>query len=73
MTETYLTLIDRLNRQKAEVRIWQIKELQAADDIQTFIQLQNELKDQIESLEAVIRQWRYSEQPKTWFQRAFSR
>lgn len=71
MTDTYLDLIDKLNKNKAELRHWQIEEQIALDNIQSFIHIQAGLNDEIETQEATIRQLRYSEQPKTWFQKAF--
>lgn len=71
MTDTYLTLIDKLNRWKAELRCWQVKEQQAVESIQSYLMLQSELKDQIENLEDVIAHMRFSDQPKSWFIRGF--
>jgi hypothetical protein len=73
MSEQYLDLMDRLNRQKAELAHWQILEQRSLDNIQTYIQLQNELKDTIESLESCVEQMRFAERPKTFFMRMLSR
>lgn len=71
MSETYLDLIERLAAKKANLWKLQLLEKKALDMIETVIPLQNEAKDQIESLEAVLKQLRHSEQPKSWFVRAF--
>lgn len=71
MTETYLDLVDRLTGWKAELRNWQLKEQQQAEEIKSCLMLQSELHDKIDALETIIQQMRFSEKPRSWFVRAF--
>lgn len=73
MSETYLDLVERLAAKRAYLWKMQMLEKKALDMIETVIPLQAEAKDHIESLEAVLKQLRHSENPKSWFVRAFNR
>lgn len=58
MSDIYLELIDKLAHDKADLRYWQVLELQALESIQSYIHIQEGLKDDIERQEETLEKLR---------------
>lgn len=73
MSQTLLNLYDQLSKKKADLARYSQREKDALEDIKYFLRKQSELQDEIESMEKVIYELRFSDQPKRWFHRSHER